>query len=275
MRCPKALLHTMKAAMPGKIFVGGGFLRSIVSGEAVNDVDVFVSSKENALTLARTLAIRKMHLVRKTEVDGIVTIRPLLFTELNKNQVQQVERGIYTTDNAYTLTGFSPSIQIIHRWVFDAGNLVAASFDFTCCAAAFWWDGAAWRSYCDERFYCDVASKRLVYRAPERNEDAGGSMLRVLKYYQRGYRIPLDSLAKVIARLVKGVDFAKLTRVEYDGTERREVINEYDFGVIIAGLLREVDPQIDPSHVAHLPAEDAAYETVQVNEAKEGTADSE
>jgi hypothetical protein len=273
MRCPKALLHTMKATMPGKIFVGGGFLRSIVSGEPVNDVDVFVSSKEDALTLARMLVIRKLRFVtKKTEAGGITVIRPLQFRELNQDQVKQTERGIYTTDNAYTLTGFSPSIQIIHRWVFDAGDLVAASFDFTCCAAAFWWDGETWKSYCDERFYCDVASKRLVYRAPKRNEDAGGSMLRVLKYYQRGYRIPLDSLAKVIARLVKGVDLTRLVHAQYQiGKPNKTVIDEAAFSFVIAGLLREVDPQIDPGHVAHLPAEDAAYETAQVNEAKDNT----
>lgn len=270
MRCPRQLLQVMKTSMHGKIFVGGGFLRSVVAGDSVNDIDVFVSNKQDALELARMLVIRKLRLTHKSESNGTVNIRPLAFSELDKDQVKQVERAVYATDNAYTLTGFAPSIQIIHRWTFDAGDLVAASFDFTCCAADFWWDGENWDSYCDPRFYCDVASKRLVYRAPARNEDAGGSMLRVLKYYQKGYRIPLDSLAKVIARLVKGVDLTKLTHTEHVvGEPSTERINEVDFGIVIAGLLREVDPAIDPSHVAHLPAEDANYNTVAVNDAKQ------
>ena len=99
-----------------------------------------------------------------------------------------------------------------------------------------------WCSACDPRFYADLAAKRLVYRSPERNEDAGGSMLRVLKFYQRGYRIPLDSLGAVIARLIQGVKDPIL-------------LNEPKLARTLSGLLREVDPDIDPNHIAHLPSE--------------------
>src|SRR5205823_1616619 len=86
---------------------------------------------------------------------------------------------------------------------------------------------------------------RLVYRRPKRNEDAGGSMLRVLKYYAKGYRIPLDSMGAVIARMMMGVEWDKIRNSEDQLAE------------IVTGLLREVDPSIDPSHVAHLPAENS------------------
>jgi hypothetical protein len=277
-RCPRALLAIMKSAPIAKrIFVGGGFLRSVVAGDSINDIDVFVSNKEDALWLARSLAIRKLHFTQRIEHEGTVTIRPLNFEELDKAQIKQVERAVYPTENAYTVTSYKPAVQVIHRWTFAAGDLVAASFDFTCCAAAFWWGGNSWASYCDPRFYCDVAAKRLVYRSPVRNEDAGGSMLRVLKYYQKGYRIPLDSLAKVIARLCVGVDLDKLVVVRRPNSsgETQRVVPEVDFGIVIAGLLREVDPAIDPSHVAHLPAEDAAYQTVVTEEAKDAVNNTE
>jgi hypothetical protein len=262
LRCPKALLAIMRSdPVPKQFFVGGGFLRSVITGEPVNDIDVFVSKKDDALWLARALAIRKLHFSRKTSIVGTVSIRPLLFDELDKDQVKQVERCIFATDNAYTVTSYKPAVQIIHRWLFDAGEMVASSFDFTCCAAAFWWDGEKWDSYCDDRFYCDLAAKRLIYRSPVRNEDAGGSMLRVLKYYQKGYRIPLDSLAKIIARLAKGVDFHNMIVSTTEGDERHERIREEQFAKVICGLLREVDPNIDPSHIAHLPAEDANFQT--------------
>jgi PHP family Zn ribbon phosphoesterase len=67
-------------------------------------------------------------------------------------------------------------------------------------------------------------------------------MLRVLKYYKKDYRIPIDSLGEVIARLVKDIDFDSRP-------------SESELALVITGLLREVDPAIDPSHVAHLPAE--------------------
>lgn len=203
----------------GNIFVGGGYLRAIVSGEGVNDVDVFVKTEKDAELLAFKLA---------KNADDIVK-----------------------TDNAYTVKG-KMVIQVIHRWVFEKPEDVSNSFDFTCCCAVFSCsvtkdvDGklvVSWKSYCDERFYRDLASKRLIYRKPERNEDAGGSMLRVLKYYQKGYRIPIDSLGSVIARLIKDVD-----------TSRCPLTNEYQTAKIITGLLREVDPNVDPLHESHLPA---------------------
>jgi hypothetical protein len=67
-------------------------------------------------------------------------------------------------------------------------------------------------------------------------------MLRVLKFYQRGYRIPLDSLAMVIGRLMSGVN--KSVRCG----------DENDIAGAVTGLLIEVDPQIDPNHTSHLPS---------------------
>lgn len=198
----------------GKIFVGGGYLRSIVANETINDVDVFVNTKKDAELLAY-----------KLETD---------------------KKDIYKTDNAFTIKG-KMTIQIIYRWLFEKAEDISNSFDFTvCCAVIFCKvnsDKIEWDSYCDDRFYIDLASKRLIYRCPMRNEDAGGSMLRVLKYYQKGYRIPLDSLGAVIARLVKALD-----------VNRIDINDEKAVAYVLTGLLREVDPEIDPTHLSHLPS---------------------
>lgn len=211
-RLPLNLKTLMKdPEWAGNIFVGGGYLRSIVANEPINDVDVFVKSEKDAELLAYKLCSDK--------------------------------RDIIKTDNAYTIKG-KMVIQIIHRWLFEQPEDVSNSFDFTICCAVFYFNGENFDSYCDDRFYIDLASKRLVYRCPVRNEDAGGSMLRVLKYYQKGYRIPLNSLGAVIARLVGSVD-----------TTRVDIKNEIAVASIITGLLREVDPDIDPLHQSHLPSD--------------------
>lgn len=211
-RLPLNLKTLMKEPeWAGNIFVGGGYLRSIVANEPINDVDVFVKSEKDAELLAYKLCSDK--------------------------------RDIVKTDNAYTIKD-KMVIQIIHRWLFEKPEDVSNSFDFTICCAVFYFDGENFDSYCDDRFYIDLASKRLVYRCPVRNEDAGGSMLRVLKYYQKGYRIPLNSLGAVIARLVGSVD-----------TTRVDLKNEAGVAHIITGLLREVDPDIDPLHQSHLPSD--------------------
>jgi hypothetical protein len=172
-----------------------------------------------------------------------VFVQSVADAELLAYKICTKKEDVYKTDNAYTVKGRVP-VQIIHRWIFQTPEAVSDSFDFTICCAVIFFTGTKFDSYCDDRFYIDLASKRLVYRSPIRNEDAGGSMLRVLKYYQKGYRIPLDSLGKVIARLVNKLDFDRNANLD----------EEQEKAKIITGLLREVDPDIDPLHLAHLPA---------------------
>jgi hypothetical protein len=191
---------------PNKVFVSGGFIRSCVSGEKVNDVDIFTTSKETAELLARRIADEKHRLIE--------------------------------TQNAFTVLGYKYTLQFIFRWCFETPEECIKSFDFTIARAAIWDDGNAYKSVIDDRFYIDLAAKRLVYCSPQRNEDAGGSLLRLLKFYQRGYRAPLTTMGSVIARLIQGL-------------EDRGNWTEENNSKIILGLLHEVDPSIDPQHIAH------------------------
>ncbi len=254
-RTPGAVLKLLKD-QPSKLFVAGGFVRACIAGEPVNDIDLFASSMDDAKMYAVVLEA-------KAGAGG-----------------KMIETG-----NAFTVKGYPIPVQIIHRWAYEAPEELLESFDFTIAKAGFWWgEGHAarpecvvaqpesggwdvgvntlearpslppgWRSMCDYYFYEDLAAKRLRYTSPKRSEDAGGSLLRVLKFYQRGYRIPLDSMGAVVARLVNGVR-------EYGQSEA-------DFAKVITGLLHEVDPNIDPSHIAHLPAESEEMDVVSVLEA--------
>jgi len=218
--CVKRLPYALKSLMQrhgSKIIVSGGYIRSIVSGEKVSDIDIFAGDKQQSEIFA-------------TELSG--------------------DKKFHTTDNAFTLRNLSLPVQFIFRWVFEKPSDIVDSFDFTICQAAVWYDldSNKWNSFCSERFYQDVAAKRLVYLSPVRNEDAGGSLLRVLKYYQRGYRIPLDSFGAVIARLVVGVD---MERISGDDTQR-----ELQLSKVISGLLFEVDPNGFIDHQAYLPSKE-------------------
>jgi hypothetical protein len=221
-RLPRLVVELLQAS-PRQLILAGGFIRSCIANEEVHDIDLFTTSEE----LAKKLAIQLAGGDRIFKTDNAISVR---------------------------LPGF-PLVQFIHRWTFSEPELVAPSFDFTVARAALWWvkpaEGqAGWRSMCDERFYPDLAAHRLVYCSPDRNEDAGGSILRVLKFYQRGYRIPLDSLGSVIARLQTGVDSEKLSGSQVaNGFTYEQALSR-----ILTGLLREVDPSIDPERIAHLPA---------------------
>lgn len=205
-------LRSMMKKHGSKIVVAGGYIRSIVAGEKVSDVDVFAGDQAASAIFA---------------------------TELHGND------KFHKTDNAFTVKTTSLPVQFIFRWVFENATGIIDSFDFSICQAAFWFDSVAekWDSICSDNFYQDLAAKRLIYLSPVRNEDAGGSILRVLKYYQKGYRIPLDSLGAVIARLVGSIDMEKI----YGEDER--------LSDVISALLFEVDPNGFIDHQAYLPSE--------------------
>lgn len=218
---PSILMSIME--MPewnNKVFIAGGFIRAIVAGEEINDVDVFVKSKGDALLLAAQIIKESGHSVKTFESANATTIK--------------IGRDV---------------LQIIHRWTFEKPEDILNSFDFTICCAVIYVeqagvDSITWRSVCDSRFYIDLASKRLVYRSPSRNEDAGGSMLRVLKYYQRGYRTPLDCLGAVMARVFMGVEKKKITGLAEiaDAVIHNEEYTESSVARVITSLLVEVDP---------------------------------
>lgn len=211
-RLPKQVKELMKDPQwHNNLFLAGGYIRACIAGENVNDIDLFVSNEKDA--------------------------------ELLSYKLVQNKKDIIKTENAYTVKLRPVPVQVIHRWVFNKPEDVAMSFDYTICSAVVSYDGTKWCSWCDERFYIDLAAKRLVYRKPVRNEDAGGSMLRVLKYYQRGYRIPLDSLGAVVARLVKPLN-----------DNKSDMSDEENVARVVTGLLREVDPNVDPLHESHLPS---------------------
>ena len=209
-RLPSPVRNILKE-YPNRVFLAGGFIRSCISGEEVSDIDLIVDSKDLGDLISRKLK-------------------------------EQVEGSIYTTENAFTVIGYRHPVQIIHRWTYKTALEVIESFDFTIACAAVCWEGTAWVSVIHRDYYADLAARRLVYLSPKRAEEPGGSLLRVLKFYQRGYRIPLDSLGAVIARLARAVRGDPAT------------LEEEMHAKIVTGLLREVDPFVDPDHFAHHPA---------------------
>jgi hypothetical protein len=212
-RLPKDVRDLIKAN-PGKLSLAGGFIRAVIAREEISDVDLFSDTPEHAREWANKFNEKK-------------------------------GRRIGETENAYTVYGAGLPVQFIHRWTYAQPEAVISSFDFSICAAAIWWEGNQWVGRCHDSFYEDLAAKRLVYLSPVRDEAAGGSLLRVLKYYARGYRIPMPSFAAVLNRLVAAID---VKHAEHGGGGVENVI---------LGLLREVDPLLaevtsDPNDHKHV-----------------------
>ena len=181
------------------LFIGGGYIRETIAGVKPNDIDIFGPSAD-VLGMAAELLAQK--------------------------------RGgrSHKTDNACTvLAPPRVPVQYITRWMYGDAEAVCQSFDFTVCQAVVYRKAGLWCSVIADDFYADLAARRLVYTQPQREEAAGGSMLRVRKFLARGYNIQAQSLAGVIARVAGGVeDFARLSEAQR--------------AFAITGLLHEVDP---------------------------------
>lgn len=218
-RLPKCVSELLRGKTKGSRppFLAGGFIRAVIAREEASDIDLFAANQDLAALYASEIA-----------------------ASLERGQMRK-------TDNAYTVyaPGMLP-IQVIHRWTFEKPEDVIQSFDFTIAQVVIWYDDRSpaahgWKSACVPDFYADLAAKRLVYKFPIRHEEAGGSILRLLKFYRKGYTAPLDTVSGVISRLVGGVK--NIDRLDERGLAR-----------VITGLLRQVDPLLDPLHVFHDPS---------------------
>lgn len=209
-RIPKDV-REMLSKYQGTLFLGGGFIRAIVAGEQPADIDLFGVSKEHLKKIAE---------------------------ELQSLRGGKQHCRLHHTKNAITVICLGrTTVQFITRWTFEEAEDVVRSFDFTVCQAAVYRDGpekhAPWKSVTGNAFYRDLAARRLVYTAPIRDEDAGGSLLRAIKYIKRGYVMQIGSLAGCIARLNSALD-EKRCPTSDEGFSRQ----------VLHGLLEEVDPSI-------------------------------
>ncbi len=168
-----------------RMFVAGGFIRSCITGDLVADIDVFGGSKDASKAAA------------------------MLFGDP------------FTTQFAYTAREGGVPVQFIHKWEFTSAARCIDCFDFTIARAAIYYDDG-WQSLCDDAFYSDLAAKRLVYTG---NGEPGGSLLRLLKFTKRGYRIAPESLAALVSKLMDAVRPSSMSQLQ-----------------ALTALIREVDP---------------------------------
>lgn len=210
--CIKRLPRKVEKALRDfscNLIVGGGYIRSCITGDHLKDVDLFVNSEDTA--------------------------------KLVNDKIKKDEQRDFKSKNAYTiLRGDKPPIQIIKRWVYARPEDVLKDLDFTICCACIWYENGEFKSAIHDHYYSDLAAKRLRYTEPNRIEECGGSLLRVLKYYNKGYRIMLTSYAKVISRMMMGVKELKFKNsdIEYEPGWTKE----NQLAKVINGLLVEVDP---------------------------------
>jgi len=199
-RIPKDIRNVMTEK---NVYLCGGFIRAIIAHEQPSDVDLLGSNCDELKNIATELTLARRGRLHKTQ-------------------------------NAYTILTINRlPVQFITRWLYSTPHEIIESFDFTIAQATVWFEKETkrWQSLISDRFYVDLAARRLVYTSPRREEEVGGSLLRVRKFLSKGYNIQAPALAEVIVRLISGVN----------GIEK---LSEEFRVKVVTGLLREVDPLI-------------------------------
>lgn len=142
--------------------IAGGALTSVFTGQPINDVDMYFKSRaafEDA--------------VRCAYDDGLWCVS--------------------ATGRAVTFVNGCSIIQLMHFDWFEDASAVFDCFDFTCCMGAY--DLDAKELVFHEQFLKHASQRHLSFHGGTRFPFA--SLLRVLKYQQRGYTIGKGDLLRI------------------------------------------------------------------------------
>lgn len=190
--------------------IAGGFCRDAFIGEEPKDIDIFAVSDE---------LMREATLWFNVHTDSY---------QLEKDSLNSINfRPKHDFDPVYETL---PPIQFVTRAHYHMHGELIQSFDWSICQIAVYWNtiNEAWEGICTEKFGEDIQSGTLHYTAPERDEDPGASVLRMMRFTQRGWRPTEESIARCLGRFTSEVageliPFGTLQASEEDYTEKIKV----------------------------------------------------
>jgi hypothetical protein len=153
---------------PTGAFIAGGAITSVFTGQPIRDVDFYLKSKE-------------------------------AFIEAVAQAYDESFWCLAATDRAVTFARGSDIIQLMHFDFFPTAEAVFDAFDFTVCMGAYDLDTKEFIFH--EEFMKHAAQRHLSFHSGTRYPY--GSLLRVLKYQQRDYKISRSDLLRIGLSLQK------------------------------------------------------------------------
>jgi hypothetical protein len=159
------------------ICVAGGFCRDAFLGERPKDVDIFGTSEE----VVRE-AIDWFGWNAKEYENGAKTANSVTFKPRYDHEVQPV--------------------QFVERCFYPTHEELIESFDWSVCQCAVFYSHLSekFEGICTKGFGSDIQAGTLHYTAPERDEDPGASILRMVKLTHRGFKPTEESIARCLGR---------------------------------------------------------------------------
>lgn len=179
--CVKALPDSIKRTLqshPGKLIVAGGFIRSIVRGEPINDIDIFGIDYPGMGSLAISLD----------------TLNSYFYTPNAKSIKVIKDNGPHPATEM--------KVQFITKYEETSAVATLQNFDFTHSMAAFWFENDQWTSVCHNNFYNDVCNSLINFN-PEYVGDRVILMKRFLKFSTKGWQYCIKDFAAILAEVSK------------------------------------------------------------------------
>lgn len=215
---PKSLRNKIE----GKFFIAGGAISSIISGEKVNDYDIYFTDVDalNSFILHVTkehehnefgMVWRPNKVYRDNNCpSGMVVITDMSGNPINIRNAEYFDKDYMSLQGLNSSTmgtargddyflsenaiSFSNGIQVIFRFVGEPEDVVLKNFDFAHCTGYM-------RHKCDkglvlpnEMIRANVA-KKLIVRGTKYPID---SLQRMKKYISRGYAMEVTELFKLV-----------------------------------------------------------------------------
>jgi len=158
----RKIMEAANQFRPKGAFIAGGALTSSFTGLEIKDVDMYFKSKEDFIEG-----------IEAAYDDGLWCLA--------------------ATDRAVTFATHNKIIQLMHFDFFQTAEDIFAAFDFTVCMAAYDMDNGSFVFHDD--FMKHAAQRFLRFHSGTRYPF--GSLMRILKYQQRGYTIGKGDLLRI------------------------------------------------------------------------------
>jgi len=157
--------------VPDGTFIAGGCILSIMTGQPVNDVDMYFSSRESVAEFIQSNDNVYLHSV----TDKSISL--------------SLQTSKYGTKE----------FQLIYFDNYKSADEIFSDFDFSVCMCAYSFDDKQF--YFHDDFWKDVAAKKLKFNSGTKFPII--SMLRVNKYQKKGYEISNSELRKIALAVSK------------------------------------------------------------------------
>lgn len=180
-------LESLMKELPIGCVVAGGYMTSLFSGDKINDIDIFFTSKE---------AYEKLVIKMKSPPgEGGAD----LFKDYIKVEVPQHLKDRFDSYK-HSINPTNPPIQLIKLAFYESPEHVIDTFDFTAAQIAVAQTGSGVKIFMNPMAPMDIARKRIVLH---RMTFPASTMRRLIKYSARGYFACPGALTKIAEETAK------------------------------------------------------------------------